>query len=225
MSKAIVLHSGGLDSTVALYWAVREFGKGKVESIGVHYGQRHEIELAYAQKVCDMLEVPRRVIHLNDIQASILTDRDAEIPKVSYEEIEGLSPAYVPFRNGLMLSNIASIAQAEKFSNIVYGAHAEDALNWAYPDCTPEFNGAMANAIFIGTNQEVRLLTPLQWLEKHQIISLGLDLGINFADTWSCYHGGKVHCGECPTCRARQKGFSRLGVVDPTVYLNGGKDE
>lgn len=219
MTKALVLHSGGIDSSVCLAIAICEHGAENVESIGINYGQRHHVELDYAQQFCDHLHVQRRVITLPPIEGSILTDPNAEIPKISYDEIEGLSPAYVPFRNGLMLSNMAAIAQGEGFGLIYYGAHAEDAFNWAYPDCTPEFNGAMANAIFIGTNQEVQLITPFQWSKKHEIISKGVILGVPFGLTWSCYVGGEKHCGECPTCIARKEAFAANYINDPTSYL------
>lgn len=218
MSKAIVLHSGGLDSSVALANAVKHFGAKNVKSLGIHYGQRHEVELKYAEIFCEMFDVVREIVSLPPIKASRLTDPNAEIPKVSYDDIVGLSPAYVPFRNGLMLANAASIAQAEGFDYIVYGAHSEDALNWAYPDCTPEFNGAMANAIYTGTDRKVQLLTPLQWMLKSDIVVLGASINAPLHLTWSCYLGGEVHCGECPTCRARKKAFSDAGVDDPTVY-------
>lgn len=218
MTKALVLHSGGIDSSTALVLAMEEYGAENIESIGINYGQRHSTELDYAQKLCDYYGVKRRVLQLPTIEGSILTDPDAEIPKVDYSEIEGLSPAYVPFRNGLMLANCAAVAQAEGFDLIYYGAHAEDALNWAYPDCTPEFNGSMANAIFIGTNQKVQLITPFQWSTKEEIIKKGMDLGINYSLTWSCYVGANIHCGLCPTCRARHQGFIDANFEDPTVY-------
>lgn len=217
--KVLVLHSGGLDSSVALALAVSKYGAENVESIGIHYGQRHSKELGFARDLCTKLGVNRRVVQLPTIQASILTDATAEIPKLDYSQIDGLSPAYVPFRNGLMLSNCAAIAQGEGFERIYYGAHAEDAFNWAYPDCTPEFNGAMANAIYTGTDFKVQLITPFQWSEKWQIVKLGADLGVPFELTWSCYDGKDKHCGECPTCRARKQAFAKAGVVDPTEYL------
>jgi 7-cyano-7-deazaguanine synthase len=101
---------------------------------------------------------------------------------------------------------------------LYFGAHAEDARAWAYPDCTPEFIGAMANAIYIGSYQQLRLRTPLEWLTKADIIQLGDRLGVPWEQTWSCYAGGQSHCGTCPTCRARRQGFVRAGVYDPTMY-------
>ena len=101
---------------------------------------------------------------------------------------------------------------------IYFGAHAEDAQNWAYPDCTPEFIGSMSSAIFIGTYQRIRLHTPLMWLRKSEIIRRGEILGVDWCTTWSCYKGERLHCGQCPTCLARIRGFQLAGVQDPTVY-------
>ena len=218
MTKALVLHSGGIDSSTCLAVAIVEHGVSNVESIGINYGQRHSKELEYAQLVCNHYGVKRRVLQLPTIEGSILTDPDAEIPDIDYSEIEGLSPAYVPFRNGLMLANCAAVAQAEGFDLIYYGAHAEDALNWAYPDCTPEFNGSMANSIFIGTNQKVQLITPFQWTKKADILLRGTGLDVPYELTWSCYVGAEVHCGKCPTCRARRQGFLDANLHDPTEY-------
>src|SRR5690606_32391056 len=101
---------------------------------------------------------------------------------------------------------------------LAYGAHAEDAQNWAYPDCTPEFIGAMANAIFIGSYQRLRLWAPLMNMQKYQIVRVGADLGVPFHLTTSCYKGGDKHCGTCPTCISRKGAFIRANVPDPTVY-------
>jgi len=213
--SALVLHSGGLDSTTCLYLAKSDFKN--VEAMSVNYGQRHGREIEAAKAICDQLKVKHSVVHLT-IPSSMLTDPSIAVPDISYEEIEGISPTYVPFRNGLMLATMASYAQAGGFDAIYFGAHSEDAANWAYPDCTPEFIGAMANAIYIGTYHKVRLITPLQWLNKAEIVLLGEDIGVPFAMTWSCYKGEEVHCGTCPTCRSRNQAFQIAGVTDPTIY-------
>lgn len=216
--KALVLQSGGIDSTTCLAIAVQEYGAENVHSIGINYGQRHIKEMEYAEASCAFFGVSREILELNPIENNMLTDETRDIPDISYDEITGVSPTYVPFRNGLMLANMASIAQARGFGRIYYGAHAEDALNWAYPDCTPEFNGSMANAIYIGTYHAVQLITPLQWMGKKEILWKGAELGVPWEKTWSCYKGEDKHCGVCPTCRARKQGFIDAQITDPTEY-------
>lgn len=235
MSKAYVLLSGGIDSTTCLYLAYKQFGTlgengpmENVEAISINYGQRHSTELAYAKQSCVLLRIPHRVVDLSSIiPKTMLTETNSKIPNMSYDQIKGVSPTYVPFRNGLLLSAIVSIIHGEYARDITnyehewaiyFGAHAEDAQNWAYPDCTPEFIGAMANAIYIGTYRAVRLHTPLEWLDKKSIIELGETLHVDWSKTWSCYAGGVKHCGACPTCRARKAGFLAAGVKDPTEY-------
>lgn len=223
MTKAFVLLSGGIDSTTCLYHAAEYYEE--VYAVSIDYGQRHRKEFEFAKRSCDVFEIPHYVIPVPRIP-SALTDANADIPNKDYSEIEGVSPAYVPFRNGLMLSVLTSWAHAYLKSkgdmsndNLVYfGAHAEDARNWAYPDCTPEFIGAMANAIRVGSYNQLRLYTPLEWLTKPEIIKLGEELGVDWANTWSCYMGEEIHCGVCPTCRSRRTGFIRAGIKDPTPY-------
>lgn len=220
MAKAYVLLSGGLDSSTLLFRAVQEFNHS-VCAVSVQYGQRHLKELNCAKDVAqDAGVIEHRFIDLTHIMGEGgLTDQELVIPKKSYDELEGVSLTYVPFRNGLMLSALSSIAQADPEAEAVYyGAHAEDAANWAYPDCTPEFIGAMANAIYIGTYMKIRLHTPYMWYKKSEIVTDGMGLGVPYDLTWSCYEGGETHCGECPTCRARYQAFIEAGYDDPTNY-------
>lgn len=207
-----------------------------VEAISINYGQRHLKESEYAKKTCDSLGIQHTILNIGDILSGpsvMLTDKSVAIPDISYSEIQGVSPTYVPFRNGTLLSVITAYAQKwvnEKLkpdlsglqpnpeAGIYFGAHSEDAQNWAYPDCTPEFIGAMSNAIYIGSYRAIRLYTPIQWATKQEIIQLGTQLGVNWANTWSCYAGNDVHCGICPTCRARKAGFEAAEVNDPTEY-------
>lgn len=237
MYRAYMLLSGGLDSTTLLYHTVDKHSEADVKALSVNYGQRHKIELNYATRSCAKLGIEHQIIDLSSIvPKTLLTDKNRELPNTSYAELPtGISPTYVPFRNGLMLSALASVIQGDlqhhdawaegkglaKLQgeiNLYYGAHAEDSANWAYPDCTPEFNGSMANAIFIGTYQRVRLSTPFQWHNKCDIVRRGHELRVPFEDSWSCYAGGEVHCGTCPTCRARKDAFAMADVTDPTEY-------
>jgi 7-cyano-7-deazaguanine synthase len=175
----------------------------------------------------------------------MLTDPSIEVPNISYAEIQGVSPTYVPFRNGLFLATLASHIAGIHFDptkmtlpvestipgdnvpnpeynadvTLYFGAHAEDAQNWAYPDCTPEFVGAMANALYVGTYHKLRLVTPFVHSTKSQIIQRGKQLGAPYYLTWSCYKGGEVHCGTCATCLARRDAFIEAGVEDPTIYM------
>jgi len=221
MTKAFVLHSGGVDSTTCLKLAIDQFGAENVTSISVDYGQRHIKESEYAKMACDYFGVRHEVVNMAHPPKSMLTDAEAEVPNASYLELEGVSPTYVPFRNGQLLSRIAGIADAvrgEHDAIIFMGIHAEDAAGWAYPDCTPEFFGAMANAIYIGTYMHVRLQAPLLFMMKQGIVELGEKIGVPWNYTWSCYKGEENHCGTCPTCRARHAGFVAAGLWDPTFY-------
>lgn len=228
MRTAFVLLSGGIDSTTCLYIAMSQ-GWDKIKGVSVYYGQRHKKEIEHAKRICDTEKIQHHVIDISSVvPKTMLTDPNAVVPSISYADIQGVSPTYVPFRNGLLLSTLASYAQGSLFgehseAGVFFGAHAEDAHNWAYPDCTPEFIGAMANAIYIGSYHKIRLHTPLEWLDKVAIIQLGEQIGVRWQDTWSCYVGADKHCGVCPTCRARKAGFSGAGVKDPTEYENTGE--
>jgi 7-cyano-7-deazaguanine synthase len=228
MDKAFVLHSGGIDSSTCLYLAmneVKESHNKSVTGLSMHYGQRHVKEAYHAQHMCQYSGVAHRHVKMAQQPPSMLTDPDQEIPEVSYEGLpEGQSPTYVPFRNGQIISYAAAIVVASlkpgETAGLYFGAHAEDAQNWAYADCTPEFIGAMANAVWVGTYQKVRLITPLEWLTKPEIILLGEKLSVPWKMTWSCYKGDELHCGVCPTCRSRRFGFIQANIVDPTAYAS-----
>lgn len=222
-----------------------------VEAVSVYYGQRHKKELDYAKRTCEAHGIKHTILDVGNLLrgASVMLTDDSrghmEIPNTSYSELHGVSPTYVPFRNGLMLSALTAHAQKwvdeqnqiykngfltdpptiseqdeKPMAGIYFGAHSEDALNWAYPDCTPEFIGAMANAIYIGSYMQIRLHTPIQHLTKTGVVKLGHELGVAFQNTWSCYKGDEKHCGTCPTCLSRRQAFIDAGVEDPTTYAN-----
>lgn len=235
--KAFVLLSGGLDSSTVLALAANDPSFDEIQGVSINYGQRHSKEATFAAHQCGWRRVQHVVIDVGPLlRGGMLTDKTQEIPDIKYDQIRGVSPTYVPFRNGTFLSVVT--AHAQRWINegerrvpryateavVMFGAHADDAHNWAYPDCTPEFVGAMANAIFIGTYQKVRLSAPLLSMQKHEIVTLGTKLGVNFVETWSCYAGGDMHCGKCPTCYSRQDAFVKAGVVDPTMYATPRRD-
>jgi len=220
MPKAYVLLSGGIDSSTVLAIANEEW-KGRVCAVCVDYGQRHRKEIAQAEQIAIHFKNQFIVRDIKGfLQTGGLTDVHLDIPPVSYDDLPpGVSPTYVPFRNGTFLSLVAGMAAVDKEAEAIYiGVHAEDAENWAYPDCTPEFMGGMANAIYIGTYHKIRLHTPLIFCRKSEIILKGEHLRVPWKHTWSCYEGGTLHCGVCPTCRARQDAFIFARVTDPTEY-------
>lgn len=224
-SKALVVHSGGLDSTVCLSLALKEHDS--VETVSFYYGQKHTTELDHAKQIADAFKIQQHLIHLPTIFAggdsTLIEANQIDNPRGSYEDVqdiegEQVSPTYVPYRNGNLLSMATSVALGLGADTIYAGMHAEDAAHWAYPDCTPEFLGAMANAIYIGSYRKVRLVTPLQWLSKSDIVNLGLTLNTPFELTLSCYDGKVPACGTCPTCVGRIQAFQANGQVDPIPY-------
>ena len=220
MPKAYVLLSGGVDSTTALAMADNDWG-GRICAVSVNYGQRHTIEIERARRIAESYEHQHIIRDLSGfIQKGGLTDNKLVIPPVGYADLpHGVSPTYVPFRNGTMLALVAGMAAVDPEAEAIYcGVHAEDAQNWAYPDCTPEFIGGMANAIYVGTYHKIRLMAPLQYMKKYEVVLAGTRLGVDWSLTWSCYEGRELHCGVCPTCRARKDAFILASIEDPTEY-------
>ncbi len=221
--NALVLLSGGLDSTTAM--AIAASNCVALRAVSFQYGQSHSREIESARAIAKYYHAHHEVIVLPDIFkgfGSTLTDKQEQQPHMTYEEMEkheGPMPTYVPYRNGNFLSVAATIALVNDFTYIYWGPHAGDAHHWAYPDCTPEFTGAMSNAIYIGTDKKVRLVTPLQWLSKIEVVKLGIVLKAPFHLTWSCYEGGEAQCGECPTCLDRIRAFNANDAIDPVAYL------
>lgn len=224
MRTAYVLLSGGIDSTTCLHIANKTYER--VVPLIADYGQRHRREIDAAVRISETIGLRCVVMPIHGIiPSTALTDGNENIPDTTYSEITGKSPAYVPFRNGLLISAAASYAAGDLAryggdmpNALFFGAHAEDAHNFAYADCTPEFIGAMANAVHVGTYGALRLVTPLEWMTKANIIGYGDELGIDYSTTYSCYRGDRWHCGACPTCYARQDAFAKAGVKDPTWY-------
>jgi 7-cyano-7-deazaguanine synthase len=189
------------------------------------YGQKHETEAQYAARVADYYDANHIIIELPRIFAGtdsvLVKDNKLEMPHMTYEELQksyGISPTYVPYRNGNLLSMATTVALTAGASEVWAGMHAEDAHNWAYPDCTPEFLGAQGNSIYVGTYAKVRLVTPLQWLTKAEVVALGLRNGAPYELTMSCYEGVDPACGKCPTCVGRLAAFAANGVRDPIRY-------
>lgn len=228
--KAVVLSSGGVDSTTCVAMAVNELGSANVVTLSFKYGQRHEKELESAQKIADFYGLAHYVYDLTSIFAysdcSLLSSSKEKPEHMSYADQiardgEGKVSTYVPFRNGLMLSAGAALAQSlypEEECGIWIGAHADDAAGNAYADCSVAFNESMGRAISIGTYELVKLHAPLNRLNKAQVVAEGLKLGVPYDLTWSCYEGGEKACGKCATCIDRLAAFRANGCEDPIDY-------
>ena len=202
MKDSLIVLSGGLDSTTMLY----EYRERIALAVSFHYGSNHnDRELAFAHLHCERLGIPHKVIHLPFIKemfhSSLLEGADA-IPEGNYDE-QNMRSTVVPFRNGIMLSIAAGMAEDSHLQYIMLANHAGD--HTIYPDCRPDFVEAMDKAVCAGTWNGVRLLTPYTHLTKAEIARHGLLLGINYDETWSCYRGGDKPCGVCGTCREREE--------------------
>ena len=224
--RALVLFSGGLDSTTCLAMAVKKYGSENVTALSVFYGQKHKKEIEAAQNIAKFYGVELITLDLGKIfsysDCSLLEGSSNEIPEGSYEEqlkeTNG-SPVstYVPFRNGLFLSSAASIALSKNCSVIYYGVHSDDAAGNAYPDCSVDFNEAMGRAIYLGSGNELTIEAPFVSLTKADVVKKGLELGVPYELTWSCYAGSDKPCGKCGTCIDRQKAFAENGIADPAL--------
>lgn len=224
--KALVLSSGGVDSTTCLALAVKKYSAKEVMALSVSYGQKHNKELEAARKVAAFYGVEHRELDLakifEDSNCSLLNSSAEEIPRETYADQlkkTGGKPVstYVPFRNGLFLSVAASVALSNGCAEIYYGAHSDDAAGNAYPDCSEEFNNAINSAVYIGSGNQLRVEAPFVGMNKAEVVELGLKLGVPYELTWSCYEGGEKPCGVCGTCRDRQAAFKANGVTDPLL--------
>ncbi|MBR1552750.1 MAG: 7-cyano-7-deazaguanine synthase QueC [Schwartzia sp.] len=227
--KAVILSSGGVDSTTCLALAVKEQGTKNVATISVFYGQKHQKELEAARLVAEHYGVRHAEYDLASVfrgsTCALLSGAPQEIEHRSYaEQLEGRErdgvSTYVPFRNGLMLAAAASAAGSifENEDVLLYlGAHADDAAGNAYADCSEEFLHAMGEAISVGTYGRIRLVAPFAGKPKAEVVKTGLALGVPYELTWSCYEGGDVPCGACATCRDRAAAFRANGAKDPAL--------
>lgn len=224
--KAMVLFSGGVDSTTCLGIAVDKYGAENVVALSIAYGQKHTKEIECSQKIAQHYGVEHLYLDLGKIfqysNCSLLSHSDQEIPTESYaKQIEKTDGApvstYVPFRNGLFLSSAASIALSKGCEVIYYGAHSDDAAGNAYPDCSDAFNKAINEAIYIGSGNQLKVEAPFIGLTKAQVVKKGLELKVPYELTWSCYMGEDKPCGVCGTCLDRAKAFAENGVADPAL--------
>ncbi len=220
--KAVILLSGGLDSATVLAMAKRE-GR-ECLALSIVYGQRHRVELEAATRVAESTGVAEHVIHPLDLRvfgASALTS-DIDVPKDAVDA-PGIPVTYVPARNTIFLALALGYAEARDAAEIWIGVNALDFSG--YPDCRPEFLDAFQQVIWKGTRSGVErheplLIAPLLHMTKAEIIRRGVELGVNYGMTHSCYDpaASGAACGHCDSCLLRRKGFLEAGVPDPTTY-------
>lgn len=219
MSKTtMVVMSGGLDSTVAL-WSVLPEG-GDIRGISFDYGQRHRVELERAEQIAHRAGIPWSVVDMSGVASlftgSALTNRSVSVPRKPYDG-PTMDVTVVPMRNAMMISIAAGAVASCGGGTVVAGMHGAD--HALYPDCRPEFVVAMQETIDRSLDGvRVSLVVPFLTIDKSEIVRRGADLGAPLDLTWSCYEGGGVQCGQCGTCRERRRAFADAGVPDPTVY-------
>ena len=217
LMKALVLFSGGLDSTVLATQMKRDAEETRLLSI--NYGQRHAKELEHSQCVAKHLDLPHEILKLPQLGAilggSSLTDKSLALPEGHYEE-ESMKSTVVPNRNMILLALAGGHALSLGFDTIAYAAHAGD--HTIYPDCRPAFADAMDRAFGLADWNTLSLHRPFVDMTKSDLVSLGTELDAPLHLTWSCYAGNEIHCGKCGTCVERKEAFALANVPDPTKY-------
>lgn len=227
--KAMVLSSGGVNSTTCLGLAVKDYKKENVISVSIFYGQKHKKEIEAARKAAAFYKVLHHELDLSKVMeysnCSLLSWSKEKIIHKSYAEQiaengEGMVQTYAPFRNGLLISAVASLAMSifpKEKVDIFIGAHADDAAGNAYADCSSGFVKAMDEAVNIGTYGRVHVIAPFVKMNKAGVVRIGLSLHVPYELTWSCYEGGDKPCGTCGTCIDRAAAFAANGVKDPAL--------
>jgi 7-cyano-7-deazaguanine synthase len=222
MKACVVLFSGGIDSTTALYWARKRYER--VYPLTFDYGQRHRIEVRMAKRTARKLGLEPVVLKLDlgQVGGSALTDPAIAVPKhKGLGKLKaGTPPTYVPFRNGILLAVASAWAEAHGITDLVCGFNVVDSPN--YPDTRRAFVRAMEKAVNAGTRAafgapRMRILAPFVGLRKSDIIRKGLALGADYANSVSCYSGGEAPCGACSSCRLRARAWKEAGRDDPLI--------
>ncbi len=217
MKDCILILSGGMDSVTLLY----DYQERIALAISFDYGSNHNArEIPFARMHCERLGIPHHVIPLDFMttyfRSSLLSGAE-DIPEGHYAD-ENMKSTVVPFRNGIMLAIATGMAETNDLSYVMMANHGGD--HTIYPDCRPEFVEAFDAAAHAGTFNGVHLLSPYCHMTKSQIAARGHELGINYAETWSCYKGGDKHCGRCGTCIERKEALAEAGIPDPTDYVD-----
>ena len=211
----LIVLSGGMDSVTLLY----EYRRDIALAVSFDYGSKHNArELPFARLHCERLGIEHLVIPLSFIGQyfhSALLVRGGAIPKGRYDE-ENMASTVVPFRNGIMLSIAAGLAESRGLRRVYIANHFGD--HAIYPDCRSSFIRPMHEAIYEGTGNHVAIAAPYTDLTKAEIAAHSKSLGIDYAETWSCYEGDSLQCGTCGTCIERREAMQAAGIIDPTPY-------
>jgi len=214
--KVVVIYSGGMDSYTVLNKAIRS--GYDVYALSFNYGQRHVKELEVAANVCAKLDVHHKVVDISAINqligGSSLTD-DIEVPEGHYEE-ESMKSTVVPNRNMILLSLAVGYAVSLEANKVFYGAHSGD--HAIYPDCRPEFVKKMDDVCRIANYEAVEIVCPYLNNSKIEILTDGLNMGLDYSNTWTCYNGREHACGKCGACQERLEAFSLNNANDPLSY-------
>ena len=215
MKDSIIIVSGGMDSVTLLY----DFKDRIALGISFDYGSNHNAkEIPFARWHCEQLGIEHITIDLafmpQYFKSSLLEGADA-IPEGHYAD-ENMKSTVVPFRNGIMLSIAAGIAESRGLKYVMMANHGGD--HTIYPDCRAEFVEAMSEATKAGTFPGIEILAPYTNITKADIARRGKELGIDYSKTWSCYKGADVHCGKCGTCVERKEALRDAGIEDTTIY-------
>lgn len=215
MKDSLIIVSGGMDSVTMLY----EYKDQIAVGVSFDYGSNHNAkEIPFAKMHCERLGIKHIVIPLlfiHDYFKSSLLEGAGAIPEGHYAA-ENMKSTVVPFRNGIMLSIACGIAASHGLKKVMIANHAGD--HTIYPDCRPDFINAMSQAMNFGTFENVQISAPYTNITKGEIAKHGKALGVNYAETWSCYKGGDKHCGKCGTCVERKEALAYAGIDDPTEY-------
>jgi len=217
--KALVVLSGGQDSTTCLYWALRRFGAGNVEAVTFDYGQRHRVELDCARKIAALAGVRQTVLPIDTFAAiggNALTDAGIA-PEAGVRDDDALPNTFVPGRNLVFLTFAAAFAYTRGARHLVTGVAQTDYSG--YPDCRENTLKALEVALRLGMDSRVELHAPLMYLSKAETVTLAQQVGALEALAWShtCYNGKVPPCGHCASCELRAKGFAEAGMPDPLM--------
>ena len=225
LKPVVLLLSGGMDSTALLHHVARSLGRGPIHALSCDYGQRHVRELECAAWQAERAGVAEhRILDVSFVgdlvkPGTSLVDGGNAVPDLGAlrEADRDQPPTYVPNRNMMLLSLAVAYAEARGVRDVFYGAQAQD--EYGYWDCTAEFVEKLNRVLALNRREAVTVHAPFTGMCKAESLRIGLELGVDYGHTWSCYRGGKTACGRCPTCVERLKAFQEAGAIDPLPYV------